>query len=370
MKLEVLQENLVTKLNNLYKIVPTNPQLPILSTILLSTQKNQLSLAATDLYIGMRATVSAKTIEAGSIAVPGKLFRETIASLDPGKISLTLNKQSLLIKTDSSTTTLQCMPTEEFPEFPDVAGQKISLKTTELSQIVESVGFSASLDQTRPVLTGLLFEFGEKKLKIVSTDGFRLAILEMLQMEKDLKSVIVPAKGLAYIKQLINQEQEVKSISLIISQEQKQILAEIGETTLFIRIIEGEYPPYNKIIPTSFTTQINLDKHQLTKLLKRALIFARESSNIVRLEIQKDQVLIKASSSAHGMQEGQMPARVIKLGDDKTIAFNIHYLLDFLEAVQEEEVILSMNQSLTPAQLTISGQPDYQYIIMPFRVHE
>jgi DNA polymerase III subunit beta len=370
MKLEILQENLSIALNQIYRAIPNKPQLPILSSVLLKANKNTITLSATDLYVGIKTTVSGKVSKPSSVAIPGKIFYSIITSLNPGKLTLSLKESTLTITSQNNKTTIQCLDATEFPEFPEMNGKAHALSVSSLEDIQNMVGFSASIDPTRPVLTSLLFQFNQNGLLVVGTDGFRLATLELTTEKINTEAhFLVPAKAVAEATRIAASYQDVDSISLKISEKLKQAVMIVGSTQLYVRLIEGEYPPFKKIIPNEFSLEVELDGAEFENQLKRAQIFARESSNIIRLKLFKGELIITAVSSSYGKQEGKMVAEVIK-GSEGEIAFNSRYLLDFVSALKPEKVSFSMNESLTPAMLRPVNQKDYQYIVMPFRVNE
>lgn len=374
MKLEILQENLVAALKNAQKVIPSKPQLPILSSILITAQENKISLAATDLYVGMQTSVRGKIKKEGQAAVPGKLFYRSISSLKPGKLEIELEEDSLKIFSTSNETVIQCLPPTEFPEFPEVEGEKADLKTELLQEIDEKVGFSASLDQTRPVLTALLFEFKKDGLLVVGTDGFRLATLELeteASLETDEKtSYLIPAKAVSEAASLGQQEGE-DEIGFTVSDELKQALFEIGKTKLFVRLIEGEYPPFGKIVPDDFSLVVEIEGEAFANQLKRAQVFAKEASNIVRLIFENNQLKIVAKSPSFGQQEGALDYKATEGdGQEKEIAFNTKYLLDFISSLKPEKIEFFMNESLTPAMIRPDGEENYKHIVMPFRVNQ
>ncbi len=369
MKLEILQENLSAALSQLHRIIPNKPQLPILSAVLLEVNKNKITLLATDLYVGIKATVPGKTLEVGKLAIPGKIFHSSINSLNPGKLTLSLEGNTLTITSQNNKTSIQCLDATEFPDFPKIIGTNHSLSATSLIDIQKMVSFSTSIDPTRPVLTSLLFKFNQDGLLVVGTDGFRLATLQIPTetMEKDVQ-FLIPAKAINEVARIIT-TQELENISLKISEKLKQVVITIDSTQFFVRLIEGDYPPFNKIIPVQYVLEVELDGEEFENQLKRAQIFARESSNIIRLKFARGELTITAVSSSYGKHEGKMVIKTIT-GSDGEIAFNSRYLLDFTTALKSEKIRFSMNESLTPAMLRPDDKENYQYIMMPFRVNE
>ncbi|MBT3249671.1 MAG: DNA polymerase III subunit beta [Candidatus Pacebacteria bacterium] len=369
MKLEILQENLNTALTQLHRIIPNKPQLPILSSILIDVSKSNITLSATDLYVGIKTTISGKIIETGKLAIPGKIFYSSINSLNPGKLTLSLKENTLTINSQNNKTTIQCLDATDFPDFPVMNGETHSLSTVSLENIQKMVGFSTSIDPTRPVLTSLLFQFDQDGLLVVGTDGFRLSTLKLPAEKMDSNvQFLVPAKAINEVTK-ITSTQDVEVVSLKISEELKQLVMEIGSTQLFVRLIEGEYPPFNKIIPTQYLFEAELDGAEFENQLKRAQIFARESSNIIRLKFSKNELLITAVSSSYGKHEGKMNIEVND-GEEGEIAFNSKYLLDFMSTLKPEKIKFLMNESLTPAMMRPDNQENYQYVVMPFRVNE
>lgn len=369
MQIKLLQENLALALNQVQKTIPAKPQLPILSSILLEASKTKINLSATDLYVGMKARVVAQVEKPTKIAIPGKIFSSVITSLPPGKIKLSLKKNTLTISAEKNKTTIQCLSAEEFPEFPVIKEKGYEFKLESVSRIKDMVGFSASIDQTRPILTALLLEFSQAGLLVVGTDGFRLTTLELSEEKMSEETqYLIPAKAMSEVVS-VAQAQGRDEVVFQASQELKQAVFKIGSTQLFVRLIEGEYPPFKKIIPASFETELELDGDELENQLKRAQVFARESANIIRFQIKDKQLKIIATSPVYGRQEGVMEIDMIKGGEGE-IAFNSRYLLDFMSALKPAKVRFSMNESLTPAMLKPVKEKDYRYIIMPFRVNE
>jgi DNA polymerase III subunit beta len=369
MKIEVLQEHLINSLNQLQKVIPSKPQLPILSSVLFSAKNNTLQLSATDLYLGIQTEVPGKVIDEGVIAIPGKIFRDYIASLPIGKLLLTIEENTLTITSGGNTTTIQCSSPDEFPEFPVIEGETYSLSGEVLQQIDGSIRFATSLDPTRPVLTSLLFRFSSEGLQVVGTDGFRLATMTLLEQKTDeLKQFLIPSKAIGEIARIGTQQQSGE-ILFTVSDKLKQALFIVGATTMSVRMIEGEYPPFEKIIPSEFSTQLVLDAKELEEQLKRALIFSRESSNTIKLTLSQDTLKINSTSPTYGTHEGTMNVKNIS-GERAEIAFNARYVLDFISALKPETIQFSMNESLTPAQFSPVHMENFKYIVMPFRVNE
>lgn len=371
MKIKVLQENLNQSLSYLQKAIPSKPQLPILASVLIQVKENQCTLMATDLYLGAKANVQVETDETGSIVVPGKEFREIIASLPPGILTLEYAEGTLKIKSKSTKTSLQCHNPEEYPQFPLVEGDEYALSKEYLEKIEHYVSFSASTDQARPVLTAVLFSFNGEGFKAVSTDGFRLAMIQ-LGDENGNKEIgdgqlLVPSKALGEAFRIMNQV-GVDEVRFKVSEELKQVFFSIGDVEIYVRLIEGNYPPYEKIVPTSLTTEVSFDTEELVDNIKRATIFARETSNIVKFNFSEKGIILSAASPSLGTFTGDLNQANMR-GGEAEIAFNARYLIDFLQAVDSDTVEFGMTDGLKPAVFSTKNLPSYKYIVMPFKVN-
>jgi DNA polymerase III subunit beta len=367
MQVEVLQENLNKALQSLVRVIPSRPSLPVLSCIHFDATEAGIICSATDLFIGMTTVIPGKVTEPGTIDIPAKVFAELVTSLLPGKVTLSLKENSLKIDSQNTHTSLQCFQGGDFPEFPSIEGSEWQLSTAFLEGVLAQVAFSASSDVTRPVLTGVLFEPQEGSLRVVATDGFRLALMDGPGID-GMARILVPTKALAEVARLAR-HYEQDHVTWKWSEEQKQLLVSIGPATFFIRVIDGSYPPYEKIMPTLFTLEVTVDAEELTQHLKRALILARDSSYIVQFSFKNQQLTVSATSAAAGQHESMLP--VMGLTDEQVgdIAFNARYVLEFLQALPkgEKEVVFKMNESLKPAQFSPKNSPATVYVVMPFR---
>jgi DNA polymerase-3 subunit beta len=369
MKIKVLQENLKQSLSYLQKVIPNKPQLPILSSILLKVEANKLLISATDLYLGIKTDLIVEVETGGSIVVNGEIFKNLINSLSPGKIDLELKENSLLISQGKTKTKLACQSAEEYPQFPEVEGDEFTFALSDLEKIQSLVSFATSNDQTRPILTSILMNFSENGLEVVATDGFRLAQLLFKQNKFELnKQLLVPAKALNELYRIAKQI-EAEEVKILVSDELKQLLFKVANVEMYVRLIEGDYPPYEKIIPPAFAIEIEMDAEEFLTQLKRAFIFAKDASNIVRLNFNKDFLEVKSISPSFGEYKGEM-AIGNAASEEAEIAFNVHYLIDFINTVKPEKLVFSMNESLKPAMFKDPATADYIYIAMPFRVNQ
>jgi DNA polymerase-3 subunit beta len=365
MKFTVLQENLKAALGSLQKAIPSKPQLPILTSVYLQAKGDSLTLAATDLYLGIKSTIPAKVKKEETLVVPGEILKNLIFSFSAGEISFEKKGSSLIVKNGNSQSTLPYQVAEEYPQFPEVKGESYSLPTSLLKNIEQYVSFGAAVDQTRPVLASLLFSFQENGLEVVATDGFRLATFTTKETIKDFtEDILIPVKSMSEVFRMISQTDSEK-VEFKVAHELKQVLFIVDGVEIYIRLTEGEYPPYQKIIPPEFTHTFEFEWQELADQIKRAFLFSRDTSNTVHLQFSKGKLTITANSPTHGEYQGEI--NLAYKGEDLEIAFNALYLLDFLNIQKDGDLIFSMNESLKPAALKIKGMDEYLYIVMPFR---
>jgi DNA polymerase III subunit beta len=368
MKIKILQENLTQALGYLSKAIPGKPQLPILSSVLLQARDGEVMLSATDLYFGVRAKLTADSSEAGEVVIPGRQFKEVIATLPPGEMVLNYKDGILQVKAGSIKANLQCHKSDDYPPFPQSEGDDYQLAGSDLELVEKMVSFSASLDQTRPVLTSLLFDFSDSGLKVVGTDGFRLSSLVANGSSHPTAGrFLLPAKAFNEVYRITSLT-AAKKVVFKVSGELKQAFVSVGGVEIFVRLIDGEYPPYEKIIPTTFSTEVVFETEELIENLKRAMIFARESSNIVRFSVETNSVKVGATSPTIGSYDGELKEVEVK-GQSGEIAFNAKYILDYLAAVKEEKVWFGMSESLKPAMFKVDSLTAHQYVVMPFKVN-
>lgn len=368
MKLNVLQENLKNSLNYLQKMIPSKPQMEVLSSVLLKSVDNKLTLSATDLYLGMKTSLLVEMEKEGELIVNGELFRSLVNSLENGKITLELKENLLIISQGSTISKLSCQKTDEFPSFPKVDGDSFILSLSNLERIQSLVSFSAGIDQSRPVLTALLLKFKQDGLEVVSTDGFRLSNLILRDIKRDQeRTILIPAKAFSELYRIAKQV-EAGEIEIIVSDELKQLLFKINGVEMYVRLIEGDYPPYEKIIPPEFLIKVEFDGGDFLTQLKRAAIFSRDASNIVKIKLEKDKMSITSQSPSFGDYAGEIVINNFS-GEVGEIAFNVNYLIDFINAVKPESLTFEMNESLKPAIFKDNKIDNYFHIAMPFRVN-
>lgn len=364
MHIQISQTSLTATLKKAVRFVSSKPQLPILSSFYLQTIQDTLCISATDLHVGIREHLACRVLKEGSCIVPAKVFLELIQAVK-GEIELSVKDQMLSISTTQANAEIQTFPVSDYPPFPQKEGQQITLPTAVLARIVDQVGFAASTDETRPILTSVLLLPGEN-LRAVSTDGYRLSVLDT-GFELPLNQhVLFPSKTLTeIIKSNLTGE---KNVVLHISEGLKQAFFTFADTQIVVRTIDGEFPPFEKIIPSSFEITCEVEAEEFSEHLKTAMIFSRESSGIVQLHLQENELFIQANSAGVGKYESKIPAKN-QSGKSIQIAFNGKYLMDFTSRIHGSLVRIKMNDSLKPAVFECDQDTGFLYVAMPFRVN-
>lgn len=367
MKAEFLVENIEKFLPLLGKVLPAHSQIPVLSNILVEATDEGIFLYATDLELGVRIKVPAKIEEKGSTTIPGKQFIETLTSLPKGKIEISLEKEHLILKSQGNKILFNTIAREEFPGLFEEKGKKIGIfSQDDLRKIFLKLIFSVSLDEARPELTGILMSQKKTGIDFVATDGFRLSL-----KRQNEKTILEEGEGLILSSKLIQEAMSLKDEGdtvFYVQEKGNQVLFETANTILVGRLISGDFPNYEKVIPSHNKTRVVADTDDFLQKIRLASIFARDSANIVRLKIEEGKIKIFAKSS--GLGEGEASLEVEQDGDDNEIAFNVKFLLDFLKNADSKRVVMELNSPLEPSLFKLDGVKDFLHIIMPVRVQE
>ena len=366
MLVSFLSDNLVKKISFLNHAVSIRSQLPILSNFLLTAEDGKLTISATDLEMGIISAISANVQKPGSVTVPAKNFSDLFSNILNQKITLEVEENVLKLKGEKIKAAFQTMPAEDFPKLYDQKGAEIlSLEKKEIEQFFTRTTFAAAIDTTRPALSGVLLENQRTGLVFVATDSYRLTLQKTpLKALKELeKAIVVPAR---IIKEMSFVKEEDGKVKFYVAKESNQILILQGETIIVGRLIDANYPEYSKIIPTSQTTRIEIDREELLNAIRICSVFARETANIVKFTIQKDKLIVSANSPAVGEDLVEVEAKLT--GEENEIAFNAKYLIDILSVLSEEELIFEMTGPLNPGVFKIKDDNNFLHLIMPIRV--
>lgn len=362
MKIEVGKEVLLKGLQKVQNVISSKSTLPILSNILVEAQQSKLKLTATDLDIGISCVVSVDTQEPGIITIPAKRFCDIVKELPDDNVSINTKKNNLIvIETKTCQFKIMGLPYEDFPKLPEFKeGGVINVEQSTLKEMLTLTSFAVSLDETRYILNGILFKIHQNNLALVSTDGKRLAIIERKlaqNTEKDL-SIIVPLKT---IQELSRNLQEEGALAMMLGNN--QILFDLGSAVIISRLIEGEFPDYQQVIPAASEHKINVNREQLLLSVKRAALLSTPDYQAVKMEVFKDKLVVSKSTPDIGESREELPIEY--QGKEIVIGFNPSYLIDVLKNLQEEKIQFELSDTEKPGVIRMGG---YVYIVLPMRL--
>lgn len=368
MKLTLLQENLQSGLNTVSRAVATRPTLPVLSNILLKTENGRLKLMATDLDLSISTFVGAKIEKEGETTVPGKIITELVSNLPAGQLDLELQEGLLLISSPFAMTKLNTIDASEFPSLKKQEEQirAFQIETKSFRKALSQVLFAAAVDDSRPILTGILMHFKGNSLILAGVDGFRLSE-KKLNLKEDVGEelrLVVPTKALQEVVRLVGDEEEA-SLQVL---KKNQIVFVKNDIEIYSRLLEGQFPNYTSIIPVSYNTSVKMNTQELKEAVRVSSLFARTSGGNIKFSFNSSDNLIALLSTAAEIGENEVKIEAPVEGDNLEIAFNSRFLSDFLSNFSDEEVIFEAASGSTPGVFKSPSDPNFLHLIMPMRI--
>lgn len=368
MKLFCGQRDLDYAVNIVNKAISPNNTLPVLNNILIKADGDKLFFASTNLEIAITCSIEADIRSEGAITVPAKLLTGYTSLLNDQKVEMSMvDGVSLSVKGNSSNTKIKCISAEEFPLIPKVeAGKKFFVNTNVLYEGIQETVFAASVNTSRPVLSGVFVSSCEEGIKLVATDSYRLAE-KTIKLDKKPESevnCIVPGRTMMELAKILGKA-DGKEVEVNVAQN--QILFKVDGIELISRLIEGKFPDYEKIIPQDKKSVCEVSVESLSLVLKRVSLFARENNNSVKVAVSDDgKMTISSDETKIGEEKADI---LIKLeGENNQISLNSQYLLDVLNFVNDEKVMMTINDRTSPAVIKPVKEEGYVYIIMPLKV--
>lgn len=376
MKVSVLQENLARGIAIVNRAVATRSTLPVLGNILLATEGGRLKLAATNLEIGITHFAGAQVQSEGAITVPARQLADYVNALPPDQVQMELNPktQTLHLKCARYDANIKGVDASEFPIIPTIGdnNNKILVEPDTLKELIAQATFSAAQDDSRPVLTGILSKFDKDGVTFASADGFRLSVRSATLGSKlgAPVSVIIPAKALQDVARVLGDQEA--PVEIAITENRSQVLFHLENTDIVSQLIDGNFPDFNQIVPKSYATRTIMSTNDLQNAVKAASVFAREASNIVRLNISSGndmgggKVVIASQSAETGDNVGEIDATVD--GEPIEIAFNARFLADVLGVLNTPQVALETSTAASPGVVKPVGRDDFTHVIMPMHI--
>jgi len=387
MKLEILQENLNYALGLISRIIVSKPQLPILSHVFISAKDNKLTLIGSNQETTIVTEIGAKVVQSGEFTLPGRTISEIISSLTAEKISLELEGTTMTIKTGGFRASVNGSPAVDYPSLiPSDLSNVVSweIGAAEFCSYISRTVFSAATDEGRAVLTGVMFKIDDGSLTLAATDGFRLSVVQAGKVSQKIKSnLVIPAKTLLEVARILSESKidktdaaKQKQIKISLLEATNQIIFDLGDTKIYSSLIAGNFPDFEKIIPSKSSYLLTLEASELLKAIKLSSIFARESANIVKFQVQNSKLKISANAPQIGENESEVDVKAEGESEDLpaseagiSIAFNFHYLLDFLSAIGNSgEITIELSSPTAPGVFKIKSDSSFLHLIMPVRV--
>jgi DNA polymerase-3 subunit beta len=349
--------------------VSARSTLPVLNNVLLRTEDGGLKLTATNLEIGMTYWVPGKIDTDGAMTVPARLLADIVAGLPANeRVDLELQaKETLHIKASRFETHIKGIDADEFPAIP-TGGERPTTRIPQnvLREALGDVTFAAASDEARPILTGVLAKFEGDTLTLAAADNYRIAVKTLTVLDPvEETSVVVPARSLQELGRILSDTSD--PVDIVLSHSRNQILFHLEGIDLISRLIDGQFPNYQQVLPKGFTTKATVDREQLLKAVRLASLIASSSANIVKLQVGKDAEIGLTVSAAADIGDNKSEVEATVEGDGTTIAFNARYLIDVLTNVDADQFTLELNGPLSPGVLKPVSDRHYVHVVMPVK---
>ena len=370
MNISVMQENLARGLGVVSRAVSSRATLPVLANVLMKTEDSGLKLTATNLEIGINCWVPGKVEAEGEITVPAKLLTDLVSSLPNQRIDLELSAKDRTLKVSSgnSRSSIKGIDADEFPVVAAIGdAPATSVVARGLHDALAEVVFAAASDESRPILTGVLTKLAGESMTLAAADNYRIAVRTLATSRAVAPeiSIVVPARSYAELMRILPDSDD--PIDITITPNKSQILFHVEGIDLVSRLIEGQFPNYEPVIPTAHTSRAVIDRESFLAGARRASIFARDSANIVKVELGGDGEGLSITAHAADVGENADTLDAALDGQSTTIAFNARYLIDVLSNLRADEAALELSGPLAPGVIRGVGKEDYVHVIMPVR---
>ena len=365
MKVICTQENLKTGLVSVGRIISSSVSLPILSNVLLKTENGMLKVSSTNLEIAVTTYVRCKVETEGVVTVNCKTLSDLVSSLPNKNITLESHESEISLEAENYHTTIKTLPADEFPLIPEVENVKsFNLSAPEFKQALAQVVFAVSTNQTQPEISGVLFKSEDGGLKVVATDRYRLAE-KKLKLQEPLNlphSLILPQRTIVELSRHVGGQDGQVQVAV----NETQISFTLNNTQIVSRLIDGEYPPYEQIIPSEFTAMVVTNRQALINGLRAGGVFSQNNAS-VKVEYRSDSqtLVLNTESGELGKSAVELPSKVE--GQSGGLLLNFHYLLECLVNLSTENVVLRITNDSTASLLMPESDESYLYLVMPIK---
>jgi DNA polymerase-3 subunit beta len=367
-KISLDRDSLLAQLQTVSRVASTRSAIQALSGVQLAVNASGGELRATDMDVGLRVPLEAEVIREGTVVLPARLLVDVVRSLPAASVTLELRsaEQDVELVSGNATFHIRTLRSEDFPPFPEPdTDSAVELPADAFVSTALKVAGSASRDETRPVLTGILVSASERELRMVATDSYRLSVKETT-LEAPLSSgfeVNVPARALQELARLVSHAEGER---LQVSVRQNQVLFTLGRTILSSRLIDGQFPNYRQLLPESFEHELRLAGGEFTDVVRRMSLLAQKNAPL-RLSFTAGELTVSAQTPDVGEAQESMP--VAFQGETLEIGFNPEFLRAGLEAIDEGDVLLKLISPLRPGLIEAGDGSGFRYLIMPIRLN-
>ncbi len=361
LKITVARDELVAKLGLVARAVSSRGTVQVLSGILLSVEADVISLAATDMELSLRTTLAAQVEGEGSVVIPGKLLVDLARLLPDTNVVLEYRPDEGVahVTCGSASYRLNTYSAEDFPRLPPVAAQLHAIDRATLLETISRVARSASRDESRPVLTGILVRFEADKLVMVATDSYRLSVKETeLTASSPELEAIIPARALQELARLAGGD------TVELGVHENHVVFGTGDAWLTTRRIDGQFPNYRQLLPETFEVELAIARGELADVVRRVSVMAQRNSPL-RLRFAEGELTVSAQTQDVGEAKESLP--VSYTGEEFIIGFNADFLRDGVDSIVGDEVHVKLINPLRPA-ILVDPRGDFTYLIMPIRL--
>jgi DNA polymerase III subunit beta len=367
-KISCSTAQLLTQLQTVTRVASTRSAVQALSGVKLAASADSVELLATDMDVGLRVPLQADVERPGEVVLPARLLLDVARALPAERLSLELRgaEQDVELISGAATFHLRTLRVEDFPALPAPADDtRVVLPAEAFVQTIARVARSASKDETRPILTGILMSASERELRMVATDSYRLSV-KQTTLEQPLQGALeanVPARAL---QELVRISQQGESADVAVSVGQNQVVFELDGTTLSSRLLDGQFPNYRQLLPESVEHELRLAAPELTEVVRRISLLAQKNAPL-RLGFREGELTVSAQTPDVGEASETIP--VPFHGEPFEIGFNPEFLRDGLESLESEELVLKLISPLRPGLIESPDSGDFVYLIMPIRLN-
>ncbi len=367
MKITTRRDALFGQLQTVTRAASTRSAVQALSGVQVLASQGGIELRATDMEIGLRVPLEGEVVREGSVVLPARLVVDVVRALPGADVSLELRpaEQDVEIVGGAATFHIRTLRSEDFPPFPEPEGDRVQVPGEAFVQTVLKVARSASRDETRPVLTGILVSATGDELRMVATDSYRLSVKET-KLEEALTGAFeanVPARALQELTRIVQHE---NADELAVSVRANQVVFEVGGVVLSSRLIDGQFPNYRQLLPDAYEHDLRLAGSEISEVVRRISLLAQKNAPL-RLAFTEGELTVSARTPDVGEARETLP--VPFAGEPLEIGFNPEFLRDGVEAVESGDVVLKLISPLRPGMIEAADGSGFQYLLMPIRLN-